>query len=79
MNAYEDTFYYLWRERRLPKNVDPFDSKIEDPSSAERVARIFEQGSESHRLRASLAPIPSRSGSPVWTSQPWFPLSAACS
>ena len=25
--GYEDTFYYLWRERRLPVNVDPFDSR----------------------------------------------------
>jgi len=23
--AYEDVLYYLWRERRLPVNVDPFD------------------------------------------------------
>src|SRR6202041_2971671 len=30
MTAFEDTFYYLWRERRLPVNVDPLDSKIED-------------------------------------------------
>jgi uncharacterized protein (DUF2126 family) len=25
--AYEDLFYYLWREHRLPANVDPFDSR----------------------------------------------------
>ena len=25
--GYEDVFYYLWRERRLPVNVDPFDSR----------------------------------------------------
>ena len=28
--AYEDLFYYLWREHRLPANVDPFDSRLED-------------------------------------------------
>ena len=28
--AYEDVFYYLWRERRLPVNVDPFDSRLDD-------------------------------------------------
>jgi len=22
--AFEDTWYYLWKERRLPTNVDPF-------------------------------------------------------
>jgi uncharacterized protein (DUF2126 family) len=26
--GYEDTWYYLWRERKLPVNVDPFDSKL---------------------------------------------------
>ena len=36
MAAYEDTFYYAWRERRLPVNVDPFDSKIEDPIERKR-------------------------------------------
>jgi transglutaminase-like putative cysteine protease len=25
--AYEDVYYYLWRERRLPVNVDPLDSR----------------------------------------------------
>ena len=25
--GYEDTWYYLWRERRLPVNVDPFESQ----------------------------------------------------
>jgi transglutaminase-like putative cysteine protease len=27
--AFEDVFYHLWRERRLPINVDPFDSRLE--------------------------------------------------
>ena len=29
--AYEDTWYYLWRERKLPTNVDPFDARLDDP------------------------------------------------
>jgi len=44
--AYEDAFYYLWRERRLPVNVDPFQSKLEDPQERARLARVFEQGLE---------------------------------
>ncbi len=43
--AYEDAFYYLWRERRLPTNVDPFASNLEDAGERERLARVFEQGS----------------------------------
>jgi uncharacterized protein (DUF2126 family)/transglutaminase-like putative cysteine protease len=42
--AHEDAFYYLWRERRLPVNVDPLDSKLDDPLLRARLARIFERG-----------------------------------
>jgi uncharacterized protein (DUF2126 family)/transglutaminase-like putative cysteine protease len=42
--AFEDVFYYLWRERKLPVNVDPFDSKIEDPLERDRLRRLFETG-----------------------------------
>ncbi len=42
--AYEDAWYYLWKERRLPVNVDPFDSKLEHAEDRERLAKVFEQG-----------------------------------
>ena len=42
--GYEDTFYYLWRERRLPVNVDPFDSRLDDEMERARLRRVFEQG-----------------------------------
>jgi transglutaminase-like putative cysteine protease len=41
--GYEDAWYYLWRERRLPANVDPFDSKLDDEQERARLARVFEQ------------------------------------
>ena len=44
--AYEDAFYYLWRERRLPANVDPLDSNLEDAQERARLARVFEHGLE---------------------------------
>ncbi|MEK8023221.1 MAG: transglutaminase family protein, partial [Candidatus Hydrogenedentota bacterium] len=42
--AYEDVFQYLLKERRLPVNVDPRDSKMKDPQERDRLARIFEEG-----------------------------------
>jgi len=42
--AYEDPVPYLAREQRLPENVDPFDSKLEDPEERARLARVFERG-----------------------------------
>jgi uncharacterized protein (DUF2126 family)/transglutaminase-like putative cysteine protease len=42
--AYEDHYYYMWRERRLPVNVSPKYSKLADEMERHRIARIFEQG-----------------------------------
>ena len=42
--GYEDTWYYLWRERRLPVNVDPFDARLDDELERMRLRRVFEQG-----------------------------------
>ena len=44
--GYEDTWYHLWRERRLPVNVDPFESKLEDEMERIRLRRVFDQGLE---------------------------------
>jgi uncharacterized protein (DUF2126 family)/transglutaminase-like putative cysteine protease len=44
--AFEDTYYYLWREGKLPINVDPSDSRLEDPQERARLRRLFEQGLE---------------------------------
>ncbi|HEY2518092.1 MAG TPA: transglutaminase family protein [Polyangiaceae bacterium] len=42
--AYEDAWYHLWRERKLPTNVDPFDSKLDDANERARLRRIFANG-----------------------------------
>lgn len=44
MPAYEDIHYYLWKEQRLPINVDPKDPKIKDPEERSRLARVFTRG-----------------------------------
>jgi uncharacterized protein (DUF2126 family)/transglutaminase-like putative cysteine protease len=42
--GYEDTWYWLWRERRLPENVDPLASRLDDADERARLARVFERG-----------------------------------
>jgi uncharacterized protein (DUF2126 family)/transglutaminase-like putative cysteine protease len=42
--AHEDVWYYLWKERRLPANVDPLKSELTDAEERARLARVFEQG-----------------------------------
>ncbi len=41
--AYEDIFYFLYKERRLPVNVDPSDSKLKDPEERARMTAVFEK------------------------------------
>ena len=42
--AYEDVFHFLWKEQRLPANIDPRDAKVKDPEERARLARVFERG-----------------------------------
>ncbi len=42
--AFEDTYYYLWKEGTLPVNVDPRDPKIGDKLERERLRRLFDGG-----------------------------------
>lgn len=42
--VYEDTFHYLWREQRLPLDVDPTDPKLDDPSERSSIVRAFQGG-----------------------------------
>ncbi len=44
MPAYEDPLYYIWKERRLPVNVDPSDPKLDDPEERSRMAKVFSGG-----------------------------------
>ncbi|HAY11079.1 MAG TPA: IMP dehydrogenase, partial [Thauera sp.] len=77
--GFEDTWYYLWRERKLPVNVDPFDSKLSDEMERVRLRRVFDQGLDAtvgyvlplqaHQTRADTR---HRLGSSVWSTGPWF-------
>ncbi len=42
--AYEDIYYYLWKEGTLPTNVDVLDNKLEEETERERLRRLFEKG-----------------------------------
>lgn len=42
--VYEDVAHYLWKEQRLPVNVSPSDSRLEDAEERARLAAVFEKG-----------------------------------
>ncbi len=71
--GYEDTWYYLWRERRLPINVDPFESNLEDELERARLRRVFTQGLD--EVVGYVLPIKRSFDAylkPIWESGPWF-------
>ncbi len=75
--GYEDTWYYLWRERRLPVNVDPMDARLDDEMERMRLRRVFDGGLS--RPTGYVLPLrrtgeedgPALSGQ-RWISGPWF-------
>ncbi|WP_459616087.1 transglutaminase family protein [Bordetella sp. 2513F-2] len=66
--AYEDVFYYLWRERRLPVNVDPFDARLDDELERARLRQVFSRGLD--RVVGYALPLSCEGG--AWRSGPWF-------
>jgi len=72
--AYEDPWYFIGQERRLPENLDPATNKLDDPMARARLARVFERGLGKptgyvlpvQRWNAKSAPDPRR-----WISAPW--------
>ena len=74
--AYEDAFYYLWRERRLPANVDPLISNLEDAQERARLARVFEHGLE--RAVGYIMPVGRNALGTQWQTSPWFLRDERC-
>jgi uncharacterized protein (DUF2126 family)/transglutaminase-like putative cysteine protease len=73
MPAFEDVFYYLWRERRLPVNVDPFDARLESEEDRARLRRVFEQGLRTVAGYAlPLRAVYDGQDAMTWTSSRWF-------
>ena len=69
--GHEDAWYYLWRERRLPVNVDPFDARLDDELERARLRRVFSQGLEAE-VGYVLPLRPSETGGAPWESGRWF-------
>ncbi|MDB6023315.1 MAG: dehydrogenase, partial [Pedosphaera sp.] len=69
--AYEDAWYYMWRERRLPTNVDPLQSRLDDKEERARLANIFNQGL--NKIAGYILPLERLVSDRIrWKSGPWF-------
>ncbi|MDP0501482.1 MAG: transglutaminase family protein [Verrucomicrobiota bacterium JB022] len=71
--AYEDIWYYLWKEQKLPVNVDPLESKLSDPEERARLGRVFESGLDNPR--GYILPLQqmwqARASGLRWRTGPW--------
>jgi uncharacterized protein (DUF2126 family)/transglutaminase-like putative cysteine protease len=74
--AFEDVLYYLWRERRLPANVDPFDARLDDPLERERLCKIFSQGLD--KVVGHVLPVAKAADGARWQGGPWFLRGERC-
>ena len=68
--AFEDPYYYIFKERRLPINVTVAENRLKEEMERARIARVFEQGLDKVVGYAlPLARAPKGGGS--WRSGPW--------
>ena len=70
--GYEDALYYLWRERQLPVNVDPFESQLEDELERTRLRRVFTRGLTAPIGYALPLTRRWRADKWEWHTGPWF-------
>lgn len=68
--TYEDLLYYMWRERRLPDNVTPLDSRVEDPLERTRLTKVFSQGLS--KVIGHVFPIMRNQYTGAWQTGSWF-------
>ena len=75
--TFEDTWYYLWRERKLPTNVDPFDARLADPLERDRLRKVFSQGLD--KVVGHVLPVARTTGAGRrWTTGQWFLRAERC-
>jgi uncharacterized protein (DUF2126 family)/transglutaminase-like putative cysteine protease len=74
--AYEDVFYYLLRERKLPANVDPLNSQLADPLERARLSRVF--GGELGDPIGYVLPLARPHEGAPWRSSRWYLRSERC-
>lgn len=66
--AFEDVYYYLWKEGTLPADVDPRDPKLDDALERERLRRLF--NGALREPAGHVLPL-ARKPNPGWVSSPW--------
>ncbi|MDB5990897.1 MAG: hypothetical protein JWQ10_2300 [Herbaspirillum sp.] len=74
--AYEDALQYLWRERKLPINVDVANARLDDAMERARLARVFAQGLG--QAVGYILPLSYKPDDSGWQSSRWYLRSEHC-
>lgn len=69
--GYEDAWYYLWKEQKLPVNVDPLKSNLKDPLERKRLSQVFSRDIGEVVGYALPLACESDSDGVLWYSRPW--------
>lgn len=69
--AYEDTLHYLIQEQKLPEDLDPFDSRLDDPLERDRLRKIYTEGLK--KIRGYVLPVQAKQqrGKTLWQTSAW--------
>ncbi|WP_459746466.1 transglutaminase family protein, partial [Pseudomonas sp. 3A(2025)] len=68
--AYEDNFYYLWREGQLPVNVSAEDARLGDEMERARLRKVFNQGLD--KVIGQVLPLARTAAGDEWQSGRWY-------
>ncbi len=69
MPAYEDAFYYLWTERKLPENIDPLNINLKDSLERRTLMELLDKGLNDPV--AYVLPLDWAYDKPGWISCAW--------
>jgi uncharacterized protein (DUF2126 family)/transglutaminase-like putative cysteine protease len=69
--AYEDVGYWLWREGKLPINVEPGDAKLADRAERDRLRHVFARGL-GEPVGYALPVARDERDARRWRSSPWY-------
>ncbi|MFT3936251.1 MAG: transglutaminase family protein [Chitinophagaceae bacterium] len=68
--AYEDVFYYLWAEGKLPVNIDPLQANLKDPIERRTIAQLLEKGLD--KPTGYILPLKWNYDNNKWQSNKWI-------
>ena len=68
--TYEDIFYFLWTEGKLPANIDPLQSDLKDPIERRTLSQLLDKGLD--KPAGYVLPLKWNYDNDKWQSNKWI-------